>query len=127
MGSGHPAFSQTLWHRDHMPAVDFTVEELVAVTAAVRRTTNEGRYPLSPRLDPLKSALASSIPRQYLKHALNGRRCQREKGVAVMVVGRADDRQSLSHREGVAMGILLAFMPFIAFALVDRFVGPIEG
>ena len=25
------------------------------------------------------------------------------------------------------MGILLAFMPFIVFALVDRFVGPSEG
>lgn len=62
MGSGHPAFSQTLWHRDHMPAVDFTVEQLVAVMAAVVGPSTRIAYPLSPRLDPLKSALAKLDP-----------------------------------------------------------------
>jgi hypothetical protein len=41
-----------------MPQADLSDEEHAAVTAAVRRSIADDRYPLSPRLDPLKSALA---------------------------------------------------------------------
>jgi hypothetical protein len=45
-----------------MPTVDFSDEEYAAVTTAVRRTIDEDRFPLSPRLAPLKSALAKLDP-----------------------------------------------------------------
>jgi hypothetical protein len=45
-----------------MPQVDFSDEEHAAVTAAVRRSIADDRYPLSPRLAPLKSALAKLDP-----------------------------------------------------------------
>jgi hypothetical protein len=45
-----------------MPTFDLSDEEHAAVTAAVRRTINEDKYPLSPRLAPLKSALAKLDP-----------------------------------------------------------------
>jgi hypothetical protein len=45
-----------------MPTIDFSDEELAAVTAAVRRTIDEDRYPHSPRLEPLRSALAKLDP-----------------------------------------------------------------
>lgn len=45
-----------------MPQVDFSEEEQAAVTAAVRRSIAEDKFPLSPRLAPLRSALAKLDP-----------------------------------------------------------------
>jgi hypothetical protein len=45
-----------------MPTTDFTDEEYAAVAAAVRRTIDEDRYPHSPRLKPLRAALAKLDP-----------------------------------------------------------------
>lgn len=45
-----------------MPTTDLTDEEHAAVTAAVRRSIADDRYPMSPRLAPLKSALAKLDP-----------------------------------------------------------------
>jgi hypothetical protein len=42
----------------------FSEEEHIAVTVAVRRTIVDDRYALSPRLAPLKSALAKLAPRR---------------------------------------------------------------
>lgn len=44
------------------PPIDLTDEELAAVVASVRRTLDEDRYPLAPRLKPLRSALAKLDP-----------------------------------------------------------------
>lgn len=45
-----------------MATVDFTDAEHAAVTRAVRRTIDEDRYPLAPRIAPLGSALAKLDP-----------------------------------------------------------------
>jgi hypothetical protein len=45
-----------------LPTIDLTDEELAAVASAVRRTLDEDRYPLAPRLGPLRSALAKLNP-----------------------------------------------------------------
>jgi alkanesulfonate monooxygenase SsuD/methylene tetrahydromethanopterin reductase-like flavin-dependent oxidoreductase (luciferase family) len=45
-----------------MPTPDLTDEELAAVIAAVHKLIDEDRFPLSPRLKPLKSALAKLDP-----------------------------------------------------------------
>jgi hypothetical protein len=45
-----------------MPTIDLTDEEHVAVTAAVRRTIADYKYPRSPRLAPLRAALAKLDP-----------------------------------------------------------------
>jgi len=41
-----------------VPTIDFTDDELAAVTAAVRRAIEGDRYPHAPRLDPLRAAQA---------------------------------------------------------------------
>lgn len=41
-----------------MPKVDFTDEELAAVSAALQKLIDDDRFPYSPRLKPLKAALA---------------------------------------------------------------------
>jgi hypothetical protein len=41
------------------PTIDLTDEEYAAVTTAVRRSIVDDKFPLSPRLAPLKSALAT--------------------------------------------------------------------
>jgi hypothetical protein len=41
-----------------MPTVDLTDEELAGLTAVLRRTIENDRFPLAPRLEPLRSALA---------------------------------------------------------------------
>jgi hypothetical protein len=41
-----------------MPTINLTDDELAAVTAAVRRTIEDDKFPRAPRLDPLRSALA---------------------------------------------------------------------
>jgi hypothetical protein len=58
------------------------------VTAAVRRTIAEDRYPLSPRLDPMNRRWRSSILSRFPKHALNGRRCLRRRRETVVVEWR---------------------------------------
>ena len=45
-----------------MPTVDLSDDELAAVIAALRRTIREDKFPMSPRLDPLKAALAKLDP-----------------------------------------------------------------
>jgi hypothetical protein len=40
-----------------MPAINLADDELAAVTAAIRRTIEDDRYPHAPRLDPLRAAL----------------------------------------------------------------------
>ena len=40
-----------------MPAINLTDDELAAVTALIRRTIEEDRFPHAPRLDPLRAAL----------------------------------------------------------------------
>jgi hypothetical protein len=41
-----------------VPTIDLPDDELAAVTAAIRRTIEDDRYPHAPRLDPLRAALA---------------------------------------------------------------------
>jgi hypothetical protein len=41
-----------------MPTIDLPDDELAAVIAAVRGLIQDDKYPLSPRLDPLRAALA---------------------------------------------------------------------
>jgi hypothetical protein len=41
-----------------MPIIDFTADELTAVTAAIQHLIKEDRFPHAPRLEPLRSALA---------------------------------------------------------------------
>jgi hypothetical protein len=41
-----------------VPTIDLTDEELGAVTAAIRRTIEDDKFPHAPRLDPLRAALA---------------------------------------------------------------------
>jgi hypothetical protein len=52
-----------------MPWIDLTDDELLALTIAARKALVEDRYPLSPRLAPLRSALAkldpSSVPKAH--------------------------------------------------------------
>jgi hypothetical protein len=45
-----------------MPTPDLTDDEHAAVVAALRNLINEDKFPLSPRLKPLKSALAKLDP-----------------------------------------------------------------
>jgi hypothetical protein len=56
-----------------MPTIDLTDEEHAALLAAVRRSIADDKYPLSPRLAPLKAALAkldpSSAPKPRLAPA----------------------------------------------------------
>ena len=40
-----------------VPTIDFTDDELAAVTAAIRRAIEDDRFPHAPRLDPLRAAL----------------------------------------------------------------------
>lgn len=44
-----------------MPTINLT-DELAAVTAAMRRTIEDDKFPRAPRLDPLRSALAKLDP-----------------------------------------------------------------
>jgi hypothetical protein len=45
-----------------MPRFDLTDEEHAAVTAALCKLIDQDRFSLSPRLKPLKSALAKLAP-----------------------------------------------------------------
>jgi hypothetical protein len=51
-----------LRHNQRMPTLDLTDEEHAVVTALVRQTIAEDKFPLSPRLKPLKAALAKLDP-----------------------------------------------------------------
>jgi hypothetical protein len=46
-----------------MSTIDLTDEEHAAVTAAIRRAIETDRFPRTPRLDPLHSALAKLDPK----------------------------------------------------------------
>jgi hypothetical protein len=39
-----------------MPTIDLTDDEYAAVTASIRRAIEDDRFPLPPRLNPLRSA-----------------------------------------------------------------------
>jgi hypothetical protein len=43
-----------------MPSIDLTDEELAGVTAAIKRAVENDRFPLAPRLGPLRSATATA-------------------------------------------------------------------
>jgi hypothetical protein len=45
-----------------MPTIDLTDNEHVAVAAAIQRAIERDRFPLAPRLQPLRSALAKLDP-----------------------------------------------------------------
>jgi len=45
-----------------MPTLDLTDDEFAALLAAARKALDEDRYPRSPRLAPLRSALAKLDP-----------------------------------------------------------------
>jgi hypothetical protein len=47
----------------------FPDAELAAVTAAIRRTIEDDRFPRAPRLDPLRAALARLEAASNAKHA----------------------------------------------------------
>ena len=40
-----------------MPTINLTDDGLAAVTASIRRTIEDDRFPHAPRLDPLRAAL----------------------------------------------------------------------
>jgi hypothetical protein len=50
-----------------MPKLDLTDEEHAAVVAALRKLINDDKFPLAPRLKPLKSALAKLDPKPLRK------------------------------------------------------------
>jgi hypothetical protein len=76
-----------------VPSVDFTDDEHAAVTGAVRHAITDGRYPPSPRLDPLKSALAkldpASVPRTVEPKPALPAGPARSRGGRRAVIGRA--------------------------------------
>ena len=41
-----------------MPTIDLTDDELAAVTAAIRRTIEDDKFPHAPRLVPMRAAMA---------------------------------------------------------------------
>jgi hypothetical protein len=51
-----------------MPTIDLTADELAAVTAALRRVIENGRFRRAPRLDPLPAALAKFDAEPKLVH-----------------------------------------------------------
>jgi hypothetical protein len=44
---------------DAMPTIDLTGAELAAIVAAIRQFIEKDRFPLAPRLDLLRAALAN--------------------------------------------------------------------
>ena len=67
-----------------MPAINLTDDELASVTAAIRRTIEDDRFPHAPRLDPLRAALGkfeaaqsrSRSPRRQPKTSALGERLE---------------------------------------------------
>jgi hypothetical protein len=57
----------SLGHAAIMPRIDLTDEKHAAVLAAVRKVIDTDRFPLSPRLKPLKSALTKLAPQSAKK------------------------------------------------------------
>ena len=45
-----------------MPVFDLTDDEMQILTRLVRRAIDDDRYPMAPRLDPLKALLAKLDP-----------------------------------------------------------------
>jgi hypothetical protein len=56
-----------------MPTIDLTDNEHVAVAAAIQRTIERDRFPLAPRLQPLRSALAKLDPAAALRRPLTAK------------------------------------------------------
>jgi len=54
-----------------VPTINLTDDELAAVTAAVRRTIGDDKYPHAPRLDPLRAALARLEAAQIANDSLS--------------------------------------------------------
>jgi hypothetical protein len=59
-----------------MPTINFTDDEHAAVIRAVRRTLDEDRYPLAPRLEALRSALVKLDPAAAPKSIAARPRCR---------------------------------------------------
>jgi hypothetical protein len=57
-----------------MPTINLDDDELAAVTATIRRTIEDDRYPHAPRLDPLRAALGSTRRLQSQHRSRRGRR-----------------------------------------------------
>ena len=63
-----------------MPTIDLTDAELAAITAAVRRTIEDDRYPHAPRLVPMRMALGkldAAAPEPTLSPAKADKRARR--------------------------------------------------
>jgi hypothetical protein len=56
-----------------MSVIDLTEDEHAALIAAARRAIDDDKYPLSPRLTPLKSALAKLDPAPRLNRDQSSR------------------------------------------------------
>ena len=54
-----------------MPTINLTDDELAVVTAAIRRTIEDDRFPHAPRLDPLRAALARLDAAQVANDSLS--------------------------------------------------------
>jgi hypothetical protein len=52
-----------------MPTVDLTDDEHAALAAAIRSLIEEDRFPLSPRLDPLRPSPPGRQPHQMCRLA----------------------------------------------------------
>ena len=53
-----------------MPAIELSPDETAAVVAVQRRLINEDQFPYTPRLKPLKDALAKLSPKTEVKRPL---------------------------------------------------------
>jgi hypothetical protein len=67
-----------------MPTINLTDAELAAVTAAVRRTIGDNKFPHAPRLVPMRTALmkfddAPKPPPEPRTPPPAGKRARREK------------------------------------------------
>jgi hypothetical protein len=70
-----------------MPTIDLTDDELAALTASARRNIDADRYPLSPRLGPLRAVLAKLDPALRRNCARHPRRFPRRPRAAAAGVG----------------------------------------
>lgn len=77
-----------------MTNIDLPNDEYAPVVAAVRRVLDEDKFPMSPRLGPLKAALVrwrSSIPPSHRSRSSSVRRCQQRRCLAGLGTGRGGD------------------------------------
>ena len=80
-------FGKSLWHIEHMPTTDLPDEEYAAIRRRCAQAVDCDRYSQSPRLRPLKTALAKLDPA-----SASYPRRQRRRHAPVAAGARADDR-----------------------------------